>query len=149
MNKSNYIYLDHAATTPMREVAFEAYKKTEMNAYANSSGGHALSRKAKNILEESREFIASCFGAAPNEITFTSGGTEADNWIIKSPFIDKDYSAELTTTQIEHEAVLASAENVHSMGFHRRRPPACGVDAARGAVPLSLHPAPARHLRLA
>ena len=78
MNKNDYIYLDHAATTPMREVAFEAYKKTEMDAYANSSGGHALSRKAKNILEESREFIASCFGAAPNEITFTSGGTEAD-----------------------------------------------------------------------
>ena len=87
MNKSDYIYLDHAATTPMREVAFEAYKKTEMDAFANSSGGHALSRKAKNILEESREFIASCFGAAPNEITFTSGGTEADNWIIKTPFI--------------------------------------------------------------
>ena len=52
MNKNDYIYLDHAATTPMREVAFEAYKKTEMDAYANSSGGHALSRKAKNILEE-------------------------------------------------------------------------------------------------
>jgi cysteine desulfurase len=118
MNKNDYIYLDHAATTPMREVAFEAYKKTEIDAYANSSGGHALSRKAKNILEESREYIASCFGAAPNEITFTSGGTEADNWIIKTPFVDKDTSAELTTTQIEHEAVLASAENVHSNGFN-------------------------------
>ena len=118
MNKNDYIYLDHAATTPMREVAFEAYKKTEMDAYANSSGGHALSRKAKNILEESREFIASCFGAAPNEITFTSGGTEADNWIIKTPFSDHNSNAELITTQIEHEAVLASAENVYSKGFH-------------------------------
>jgi len=118
MNKNDYIYLDHAATTPMREVAFEAYKKTEMDAYANSSGGHALSRKAKNILEESREYIASCFGAAPNEITFTSGGTEADNWIIKTPFTHKETTAELTTTQIEHEAVLASAENVQSNGFN-------------------------------
>src|SRR5210317_1650716 len=118
MNKNDYIYLDHAATTPMREVAFEAYKKTEMDAYANSSGGHALSRKAKNILEESREYIASCFGAAPNEITFTSGGTEADNWIIKTPFTNKETTAELTTTQIEHEAVLASAENVQSNGFN-------------------------------
>src|SRR6056300_599946 len=118
MNKNDYIYLDHAATTPMREVAFEAYKKTEMDAYANSSGGHALSRKAKNILEESREYIASCFGAAPNEITFTSGGTEADNWIIKTPFTNKETTAELTTTQIEHEAVLASAENIQSNGFN-------------------------------
>jgi len=118
MNKNDYIYLDHAATTPMREVAFEAYKKTEMDAFANSSGGHALSRKAKNILEDSREFIASCFGAAPNEITFTSGGTEADNWIIKTPFIDNDSNAELTTTQIEHEAVIASAENVYKKGFN-------------------------------
>ena len=118
MNKNDYIYLDHAATTPMREVAFEAYKKTEMDAFANSSGGHALSRKAKNILEESREYIASCFGGAPNEITFTSGGTEADNWIIKTPFIDKETTAELTTTQIEHEAVLASAENVQSNGYN-------------------------------
>ena len=42
MNKSDYIYLDHAATTPMREVAFEAYKKTEMDAYGNSSGGSAI-----------------------------------------------------------------------------------------------------------
>ena len=117
MNKNDYMYLDHAATTPMREVAFAAYKKTEMDAYANSSGGHALSRKAKNILEESREFIASCFGAAPNEITFTSGGTEADNWIIKTPFIDQEKIAELTTTQIEHEAVLASAENVNKNGY--------------------------------
>ncbi len=117
MNKNDYMYLDHAATTPMREVAFEAYKKTEMDAYANSSGGHALSRKAKNILEESREFISSCFGAAPNEITFTSGGTEADNWIIKTPFVDQEKKSELTTTQIEHEAVLASAENVDKKGY--------------------------------
>ena len=117
MNKNEYMYLYHAATTPMREVAFEAYKKTEMDAYANSSGGHALSRKAKNILEESREFISSCFGAAPNEITFTSGGTEADNWIIKTPFVDQEKKSELTTTQIEHEAVLASAENVDKKGY--------------------------------
>ena len=61
---------------------FEAYKKTEAEAFANSAGGHALSRKAKNILEDSRDNIAGHFGAAPKEITFTSGGTEADNWII-------------------------------------------------------------------
>ncbi|MGI9599627.1 MAG: cysteine desulfurase NifS, partial [Candidatus Actinomarina sp.] len=65
MKKNEYLYLDHAASTPMRDVAFEAYKKTESEAFANSAGGHALSRKAKNILEESRDSIASHFGAAP------------------------------------------------------------------------------------
>ena len=99
MKKNEYLYLDHAATTPMRDVAFEAYKKTEAEAFANSSGGHALSRKAKNILEDSRDNIAGHFGAAPKEITFTSGGTEADNWIIKMPFINnKNKSAELVTS---------------------------------------------------
>ena len=85
MKGLEYLYLDHAATTPMREIAFEAFKHAEEVAFANSSGGHELSRRAKNLLEESRDFIASTFGAAPKEITFTSGGTEADNWIIKSP----------------------------------------------------------------
>ena len=64
MKKNEYLYLDHAATTLMRDVAFEAYKKTEAEAFANSAGGHALSRKAKNILEDSRDNIAGHFGAA-------------------------------------------------------------------------------------
>jgi cysteine desulfurase len=118
MKNNEYLYLDHAASTPMREVAFEAYKETESVAYANSAGGHALSRMAKNILEESRDSIASHFGAAPREVTFTSGGTEADNWIIKMPFINnKNDNAELVTSAIEHEAVLGSAEWLESLGY--------------------------------
>ena len=118
MKNNEYLYLDHAASTPMREVAFEAYKETESVAYANSAGGHALSRMAKNILEESRDSIASHFGAAPREVTFTSGGTEADNWIIKMPFINnKNNNAELVTSAIEHEAVLGSAEWLESLGY--------------------------------
>ena len=87
MKRNDYLYLDHAATTPMRESALEAFKNAEEFAYANSAGGHELSRRAKNLLEESRDFIASYFGAAPSEITFTSGGTEADNWVIKAPLL--------------------------------------------------------------
>ena len=118
MKNNEYLYLDHAASTPMREVAFEAYKQTESVAYANSAGGHALSRMAKNILEESRDSIASHFGAAPREVTFTSGRTEADNWIIKMPFINnKNNNAELVTSAIEHEAVLGSAEWLESLGY--------------------------------
>ena len=105
MKRNDYLYLDHAATTPMRESALEAFKNAEEFAYANSSGGHELSRRAKNLLEESRDFIASYFGAAPSEITFTSGGTEADNWVIKAPFINSKNSQNLVTSKIEHEAV--------------------------------------------
>ena len=59
MKKSEYLYLDHAATTPMREIAIKAFIDAEHEGFANSSGGHNLSRKAKNILEESREIISS------------------------------------------------------------------------------------------
>ena len=116
MKRNDYLYLDHAATTPMRESALEAFKNAEEFAYANSSGGHGLSRRAKNLLEESRDFIASYFGAAPSEITFTSGGTEADNWVIKAPFINSKNSQNLVTSKIEHEAVLASAEWLETQG---------------------------------
>jgi len=118
MKGLEYLYLDHAATTPMRESAFDAFKHAEEVAFANSSGGHELSRRAKNLLEESRDFIAGTFGAAPKEITFTSGGTEADNWIIKSPFLNNaPTSSKLVTSQIEHEAVLGSAEWIQAKGF--------------------------------
>ena len=119
MNKTDYLYLDHAATSPMREVAFDAYKLAEQNGFANSSGGHALSRNAKNMLEDARDFVASCFGAAPSEITFTSSGTEADNWIIKTPFLNLDSkNKHIITSQIEHEAILGSAEWIADYGVN-------------------------------
>ena len=119
MNKTDYLYLDHAATSPMREIAFDAYKLAEQNGFANSSGGHALSRNAKNMLEDARDFVASCFGAAPSEITFTSSGTEADNWIIKTPFLNLDSKDKhIITSQIEHEAILGSAEWIADYGVN-------------------------------
>jgi len=119
MNKTDYLYLDHAATSPMREIAFDAYKLAEQNGFANSSGGHALSRNAKNMLEDARDFVASCFGAAPSEITFTSSGTEADNWIIKTPFLNLDSKDKhIITSQIEHEAILGSAEWIAGYGVN-------------------------------
>ena len=82
MKRNDYLYLDHAATTPMRESALEAQKNAEERAYANGEGGHEESRRAKNLLEEERDFIESYFGDAPSEITFTRGGTEAEKWVI-------------------------------------------------------------------
>ena len=77
------IYLDHAATTPMRPQVWDAMEPFALDVFGNSSGIHGISRQAKNALEESRERIASLIGARPMEIVFTSGGTESDNLALK------------------------------------------------------------------
>ena len=117
MKNQDYLYLDHAASTPMRKSAMDKYIEAESYGYANSSGGHKLSRNSKNLLEDSREKIAELFKAAQGEIVFTSGGTEADNWTIKSLFNSKRPNDNLVTSNIEHEAVIASAEWVSSNGY--------------------------------
>ena len=120
MKYQDYLYLDHAASTPMRKSALNKYIEAESFGFANSSGGHQLSRNSKNLLENSREKIAELFNSAPGEIVFTSGGTEADNWTIKSLFNSKKPNKNLVTSNIEHEAVLASAEWVSSNGFQTK-----------------------------
>mgnify|MGYP000200164796 CR=1 FL=1 len=117
MKNQDYLYLDHAASTPMRKSAMDKYIEAESYGYANSSGGHKLSRNSKNLLEDCREKIAELFKAAQGEIVFTSGGTEADNWTIKSLFNSKRPNDNLVTSNIEHEAVIASAEWVSSNGY--------------------------------
>jgi cysteine desulfurase len=76
------IYLDHAATTPMRPGIWEAMRPYSTEVFGNSSGVHDVSRRAKNALEEARERIASIIGSEPAEILFTSGGTESDNMAV-------------------------------------------------------------------
>ena len=120
MKNKDYLYLDHAASTPMRTSALDKYVEAESFGFANSSGGHKLSRDSKNLLEDSREKIAGLFNAAPGEIIFTSGGTEADNWTIKSLFESKKPDDNLVTSNIEHEAVLASAEWVSINGYQTK-----------------------------
>ena len=114
-----FLYLDHAATSPMRESVWDAMKNAEAEGYGNPSGSHKLSRNAKNIVEESRELIARSVGATPEELIFTSSGTESDNWSIKSPFESSLPTAQdLVTSSIEHEAVLASAQWIEEKGFN-------------------------------
>ena len=109
------LYLDHAATTPMRPAVWQAMEPFAAETFGNSSGAHGVSRRAKNALEESRELIAGLIGARPQEIVFTSGGTEADNLAIKGPAFSPGRTG-VVTTAIEHEAVLESAEFVASLG---------------------------------
>lgn len=77
------IYADNAATTKLCEEAFEAMTPFLCEHYGNASQPYAFSRINKKKLEEARTIIAECIGALPEEIYFTSGGTESDNWAMK------------------------------------------------------------------
>jgi cysteine desulfurase len=111
------LYLDHAATTPLRPEAAEAMAPYLGEMYGNPSGIHDVSRRAKNALEDARERIASILGAAaPLEVVFTGGGTESDNLGVKGPAFAGGRRGGIVTTEIEHEAVLASARFAHSVG---------------------------------
>ena len=76
------VYLDHAATTPMLPEALAAMTE-ELGRLGNPSSLHNAGRRARRVVEESREQIAEVFGARPSEVIFTSGGTEADNLAVK------------------------------------------------------------------
>jgi cysteine desulfurase len=77
------IYMDHAGTTPMRKEVLDAMMPYMTEKFGNASTIYFYGREAKKALEESREKVALLIGANSNEIYFTSGGTEADNWALK------------------------------------------------------------------
>lgn len=102
------IYADNAATTQLDTDAFEAMKPFLLENYANPSGAYSYSKKAKQAIKAARKTIAECINAEPEQIYFTSGGTESDNWAIKGfALSDYDYKA-VITSQIEHHAILNS-----------------------------------------
>ena len=111
----NVVYLDHAATTPMLPEAIAAMTE-ELAQVGNPSSLHNQGRRARRIVEESREQIAEAYGARPSEVVFTSGGTEADNLAIKGLFwARRDANGEfrrVLVTSAEHHAVLDSFEGV-------------------------------------
>ncbi len=111
------IYLDHAATTPMRPEVWEAMAPFANDTFGNPSGVHGVSRLAKNALEESREKIAAVIGAKPLEIVFTSGGTESDNLAIKGSVLSNTPRQGMVTSAIEHEAVMETADFLKRLGM--------------------------------
>ena len=102
-------YLDHAATTPMRAEAVEAMTAHLLDV-GNPSSLHASGRKARRVVEESRETIAQAMGCRPGEVVFTSGGTEADNLALKGIFWARRAGdpgrRRILSTAVEHHAVL-------------------------------------------
>src|SRR6202453_4930710 len=108
-HRTSPVYLDHAATTPMRPEAIAAMTE-ELAELGNPSSLHAAGRRARRVVEESREQLAEVFGARPSEIVFTSGGTEADNLGVRGLYGARREGSRrrVLTTSVEHHAVLDS-----------------------------------------
>lgn len=112
-----HIYADNAATTQLDKAAFEAMTPWLLEEYGNASQPYAFARKPKKALADARATIAECIGALPEEIFFTSGGTESDNWVIKgSAFSDPEKRATITSA-FEHHAVLHSCTAIERLGY--------------------------------
>jgi cysteine desulfurase len=107
------VYLDHAATTPMLPEALEAMV-AELAHTGNPSSLHAAGRRARRVIEESREQIAQTYGARPSEVIFTSGGTEADNLAIKGLYWARRWPAR-TGARRPRPRVLATATEHHAV----------------------------------
>lgn len=111
------IYADHAATTKLDISAFEAMKPYLLEEFGNASQLYSFARVPRKALKEARETIAECIGAAPEEILFTSGGTESDNWAIKGTALLDTEQRRTITSAFEHHAVLHSCEAIEKIGF--------------------------------
>ncbi|PID51038.1 MAG: cysteine desulfurase, partial [Propionibacteriales bacterium] len=110
------VYLDHAATAPLTEPARAAM----IEAYAvlgNPAAAHGSGRQARAVLDDAREVVATCVGADPERVVFTSGGTEADNLAVFGGWQAYGKPGRLLlTSTIEHQAVLDSAKAVANQG---------------------------------
>lgn len=112
-----FIYADNAATTRLDGAALEAMTPWLLEEYGNASQPYTFSRKPKRALAEARATIAECIGASPEEIYFTSGGTESDNWVIKSSAFSDLGKRTMITSAFEHHAVLHSCTAIQRLGF--------------------------------
>ncbi|MEO5724837.1 MAG: cysteine desulfurase family protein [Ilumatobacteraceae bacterium] len=108
---SEYTYLDHAATTPMRAEAVAAMLPYLSGCFANPSGPHRFAREARRAVDEARDDVAAIVGCKPGEVVFTSGGTEADNTAVFSS-LDRR-SGVAVCSAVEHHAVLHAVESRH------------------------------------
>ena len=112
------IYADHAATTALSPTAYAAMKPWLQEKYGNPSTLHSLGRDPRKAIASSREIIAECIGAKPEEIFFTSGGTEADNWALTGfAFRSPERRGKIITSSIEHHAILNTCDFLKRIGY--------------------------------
>ena len=112
------IYLDNAATTKVADSVVDAMLPYFKEYYGNASSIYQLGAKSKEALDESREYIAGTLGAKTNEIYFTAGGSESDNWAIKATAVAYAQKGKhIITSAIEHHAVLHTCEYLEKHGY--------------------------------
>lgn len=107
---SELVYLDHAATTPMRTEAIAAMMPYLADNFANPSGSHRFSRQARQVLDEARDVVAAAIGCKPGEVVFTGGGSESDNAAILGAV--RRHGGVAVCSASEHHAVLHCVEHV-------------------------------------
>lgn len=112
------IYLDHAATTQMKEPVIAAMEPYFIDRFENAMAGYEKGRDSRKAVEQARNTIAHCIGARPEEIFFTSGGSESDNWVVKSVAKKmKKFKNHILTSAIEHHAILNSCRFLEPLGY--------------------------------
>ena len=116
MERRRSVYMDYAATTPVRPEVLEAMAPYFSERFGNPSSLYALAREAKEAVEEARGRVAAAIGADPGEIFFTAGGTEADNWAIKGTAL-RGKGDHIVTSAIEHHAVIHPCRALERQGY--------------------------------
>ena len=118
MKTNKQIYLDHSATTPVDAEVIAAMSSAMSEGWGNPSSTHSDGRNAKFLIEEARERVAGLMNSSPEEIHFTSGGTEADNWALRGIAHSlKDKGNHIITAETEHPAILDSCKELEKEGF--------------------------------
>ena len=116
--ETKHIYFDHAATTPLCKEAFEKMLPYFTEIFGNANSQHSYGREAVKAVDEARDTIANIIGAKPNEVYFTSGGTESDNWAMRGvAHAYKDKGKHIVISPIEHAAMLSTAKALEKEGF--------------------------------
>jgi len=118
MTAERIVYMDHSATTATDPQVVDAMIPWLSKGYGNPSSLYRIARESKKAIEEARKQVATALGAQPDEIYFTSGGTESDNWAIKGiAFANRKKGNHIITSAIEHHAVLHTCEYLEKQGF--------------------------------
>lgn len=114
---SKDVYMDHGATTPLREEVLEAMLPFYKDLYGNPSSVHAKGREVRSAIEQAREIVARALGAAAEEIYFTSGGTESNNISLRGAAKKYGPGGHIITSNIEHHAILDVCQDLAKDGY--------------------------------